>query len=599
MANNSINLVDLDPNTLKESLISYLRNQDQFNDYDFTASNMNVLLDLLSVNTFKNAFFLNMIASEAFLDSSQLRSSAISHAKELNYVPRSKRSSRARVSVTFEADGTSQPYTLPKGSSFTTLVKNDTYIFTTQEDISVSSANSTFTFEAYIYEGSYFQDSYVFDDTITNDKFRITNKDVDTNSLTVFVYEDNSNTSITYNYASTLLDLNENSRVYFVQCSENGYYEIVFGDNIIGKKPKNNSLIVLDYRVATGVNANGAKLFYTNFDPTNPNDELITTPETATLEIASNASQEETIESIRFYAPRHFQVQERAVTTSDYEIILKTKFPEINAISVYGGEEVNPPQYGKVFVAVDIANVDGLPESKKTEYIKFLKSRSPLSIEPLIVEPDFLYYRVFSHIRYNLNVTALPTETIKSLVTNAITNFNTVYLDDFNSTLRYSKFVSAIDDADASIVSNSTDVEIYKKLSPTLGTPTNYVINFGVALKDDIPEKGQKHPNKDEHTIRSSIFTFNGEKVILEDNGEGSIKITKFEGSFNTYVADAGSVDYEKGIIKLNNLKIDTYEGASFKVYAKTADKDISSSMKTILTLEPSELNITVEAVRI
>jgi hypothetical protein len=287
------------------------------------------------------------------------------------------------------------------------------------------------------------------------------------------------------------------------------------------------------------------------------------------------------------------------VTSSDYEIILKTQFPEINTISVYGGEEVSPPQYGKVFVAIDISNVDGLPESKKTEYIRYLKSRSPLSIEAVIVEPDFLYYRIFSHVRYNLNVTAVPTETIKSLVTTAITNYNSTYLDDFNSTLRYSKFVSAIDSADTSIVGNSTDIELYKKITPVLGTPTNYVLSYGVPLKDDIPEKGQRHPNKDEHTLRSSIFTYNGERVILEDNGEGIIKITKFEGNFNTYLTDVGTIDYENGIIKLNNFRVDTYEGASFKIYVKTFDKDVSSSMKSILTLEPSELNITIEAVRI
>jgi hypothetical protein len=266
---------------------------------------------------------------------------------------------------------------------------------------------------------------------------------------------------------------------------------------------------------------------------------------------------------------------------------------------VYGGEEVSPPQYGKVFVAIDISNVDGLPESKKIEYVKYLKSRSPLSIEPIIVEPDFLYYRIFSHVRYNLNVTAVPTETIKSLVTTAITNYNSTYLDDFNSTLRYSKFVSAIDSADTSIVGNSTDIELYKKITPVLATPTNYVISYGVPLKDDIPEKGQRHPNKDEHTLRSSIFTYNGERVILEDNGEGIIKITKFEGNFNTYLTDVGTIDYENGIIKLNNFRVDTYEGASFKIYVKTLDKDVSSSMKSILTLEPSELNITIEAVRI
>jgi hypothetical protein len=599
MANNSINLVDLDHNTLKENLISYLRNQDQFKDYDFEGSNMNVIMDILSHNTFKNAFFLNMIASESFLDSAQMTNSILSHAKELNYTPRSKRSSKASITVSFEANGASQPYLIPKGSTFTSIVKNDLYIFSTAEPITIASANTSFSFDIDVYEGSYFQDSYLFNDTIEFPKFKITNKDVDTTSLSVIVYEDNEEIGKNYSLSSTLLDLNENSTVFFLQASQNGYYEVVFGDNVLGKKPKNNAIIKLDYRVAKGKGANGARQFSINFDPTNPNNELESDVTVEARTVALNGDDSETDESIRFYAPRHFQVQERAVTASDYIVLLKTQFPEINSVSVYGGEEVIPPRYGKVFVAIDISNVDGLPDSKKNEYYSFLKSRSPLSIDPIFIEPDFLYYRLKSNVRFNLNTTTNSRGRVLTLVTNAITNYNSINLDDFNSTLRYSKLIYEIDNADSSIVSNNTDIDIYKKINVTLGVTANYVIEYGIPLKNDIPLKGPRHPNKDEHTLQSSIFSYNGEKVILEDNGEGKIMIIKFDNLFNTQIVETGTIDYDKGIVYLNNFKIDTFEGAAFKIYVKTADKDITTSRKTILTLEPSELNITTEAIRI
>lgn len=599
MANNSINLVDLDFNSLKTSLISYLKNQDQFKDYDFEGSNLNVLIDLLSYNSFKNTFFLNMVAAEAFLDSAQMENSIISHAKELNYTPRSRRSAKATIQATFQATGTNQPYTIPKGSSFTSIVKNDLYTFTTAETISVSSANTTFTFTTDVYEGSYFQDSYLYNDQIEFPKFRITNKDVDTSSLTVVVYEDNSEIGVNYKLASTLLDLKETSKVFFLQASQNGYYEIVFGDGVLGQKPKNNSIILLDYRVSKGKLPNGARSFTFNFDPTFTPNDYEGESDVTVLTIAQNGEERESIESVRFYAPRHFQVQERAVTTSDYEILLKTEFPEINNISVYGGEDLTPPQFGKVFVAVDIFNVQGLPESKKNEFYNFLKRRSPLSIDPVFVEPDYLYYKINCHVRYNLNSTLLSKERIKTLVTNTIIDYNNINLDDFNVTLRYSKLISSIDNSDPSIVSNVTDIQIYKKVPVLLGTPQNIVINFNLPLRNDVPELASKHPASDVHTIKSSVFTYNGEKVILEDNGEGIVVVSKFDNLFNIRLFNIGTIDYNKGIIRLNNFTIDNYEGLDFKIYAYTADKDISSTTNTVLTLEPSELNITTETVRV
>jgi len=597
MANSSINLVGLDFSDIKQDFKNYLKSQDQFKDYDFDGSNMSVLMDLLAYNTYKNAFYLNMAVSEAFLDSSQMEASVLSHAKELNYIPRSARSSRAKIVVNFQASGDNQPYTVEKGTSFTSIIKNESFIFTIPEALSVSSTNTTFSFETYVYEGVYLKDSYIVDTSIDTQRFILTNKNVDTDSLVVTVYEDGSDIGENYTMSSTLLDLNSTSKVYFLQASDLGNYEIIFGDDIIGKKPKNGARVVLDYRISNGSRADGSKEFSINFDPTN--GELLETPEIEVVENSIGGFERESLDSIKYYAPRHFQVQERAITTSDYEIILKTKFPEINTLSVYGGEEVDPPRYGKVFIAIDVSNVDGIPENRRNEYYSFIKARSPLSIDPVIVEPIFTYLSIDSKVRYNINISKSTPDRLKTLVTQAILNYNQLYLDDFNATLRNSKLNFAIDSSDSSIVSNITDVLIYKKIIPSLETAQNIDISFNVALTDDLPLLSDSHPSTDRHTVSSSLFKYNGIDVSIEDDGQGSLRIVQPIGDIHKKIRDVGTVDYATGLIKLINFSVDSYQGNEIKIYARPKDSDITVAKNTILTIEPTEVKVKVEAVRV
>lgn len=597
MANSSLNLVGLDFSTLKNDFKTFLKSQDTFKDYDFEGSNISVLMDLLAYNTYKNAFYLNMAVSEAFLDSSQLEASVLSHAKELNYVPRSARSSRCKIQVDFQASGDTQPYLIEKGSSFTAVLKNNSYIFTIPESIIVSSANTSYSYETYLYEGIYLKESFIVDYNQENQRFVATNKNIDTESLTVTVYEDGSDIGESYSITSSLLDLNNTSKVFFLQASDLGNYEVIFGDGIIGKKPKDRSTIIIDYRISRGSEANGAKELSINFDPTN--GDVLETPVITVLEESIGGLEKESLNSIKYYAPRHFQIQERAITPSDYEIILKTQFPEINTISVYGGEEVDPPRFGKVFIAIDVSNVDGIPENRKNEYYSFIKRRSPLSIDPIIVEPIFTYIAVTSKVRYNINISKATPDRLKSLVTEAITSYNTQYLDDFNSTLRYSKFNSTIDAADTSIVSNLTELQVYKKIKPTVGVGQNFDINFNVSLVNDLPELLEQHLSTDRHTIGSSLFTYNGIECVIEDNGEGILRIMQPLSNLHKKIIDIGTVDYDKGLIKLINLNIDSYEGNELKIYAKPRDNDISVGKNTILTIEPSEIKVSIESVRV
>lgn len=597
MANTSINLVDLDFASLKGSFKNYLRDQNQFKDYDFEGSNINILLDLLSYNSYKNAFYLNMLLSESFLDSAQLRNSILSHAKELNYLPRSARSSKARVRIEFEATGESAPYIIQKGSPLTTLVKNESYTFTIPETITVSSANTTYSFETDIFEGTYIQDTYTYRQGIENQRFKLTNRNIDTESLTVSVFEDGNEVSDAYKLSTSLLDLDETSKVFFLQPTETGYFEVLFGDNNLGRRPKINSTIVMEYRTSSGELPNGAREFSVDFDPTG-SDELNFTPEVNTLENSKDGAEEESIESIRYMAPRHFQTQERTITASDYSIALKGQFPEINAVHAYGGEDLTPPQFGKVFIAVDITNVDGFPESKKTEYKNFIDRRSPFGIRPVFVDPEFSYLSVRSKVRYDVNVTSASRETLKSIIKNAVVDFNEEYLNDFNVILRNSKLETEIDASDASIISSVTKTQIYKKINPRLGLSENFRLNFGVPIIDTIPEKEDLHRSTDVHALVSSLFIFNSEQVLLEDDGSGNIRVMKTDGFINEKIKNVGKIDYNTGQVEINGLVVDSFQGSSIKLFVTPVDPDVVASQNSILTIEDDEIIIDLEEVR-
>lgn len=611
MSNSSINLVNLDFATLKRSLRDYLISQDQFKDYNFDSSSMNVLLDLLSYNTYKNAFYLNMIGSEGFLDSAQLKESVFSHAKELNYLPRSSKSAVANVTISFTATGVSQPYVIRKGETFSTVVRQNSYVFSVASDQILTSSNNSFTATFDIYEGRYVADSYVVD--TDNRSYQIMNENVDTDSLTVLVYENNSTTPKVFRQAKTLLGLNENSEVYFLQTSYNGKYEVVFGDNVLGRKPVLGSTIVLDYRISTGEEANGARTFTANFDPTSSAELTSSTrvvvnnySPTSESAFAVNGANPESIESIRYYAPRHFQSQERAVTANDYETLLKTQFPEIGAISVYGGEEVSPPRYGRVFVAVDIKNVNGLPDSKKREYYAFLKSRAPLSIDPIFIEPQFTFVQINSKVRFNINNTTRTPQNLATSIALSINEFANENLNDFKATLRYSKLTTLIDDVDPSIVSNQTDIFAYKKITPALGRPQNIDIDFNIPLRKNyyildrvVRDRSISQGDSDiAHTVRSSTITFNGVKCEIEDNGAGQLRLVQITDDEHTIIKTVGTVDYDTGRIQLTNFLIDSFDGNFLKIYVTPAEKDIVISKNEILSIESDEINLDVEAIR-
>ena len=595
MANTSIDLVGLDFNSIKTNLKTYLKNNTAFKDVDFEGSNISVLIDLLSYNTYLNSFYTNMVASEMFLDTAALRDSVVSHAKALNYTPRSFVSASANVTISISPTSSTNSVVIPKGTSFTSRVGSNTFTFTTNENLVLSNPNNNvFTSNLTIYEGSYLTDSFVMNYSNSSQRFVISNPTVDTSSISVTVIEDNGDNNINYSKATSLIGMTSVSNNYFIEAAENQQYEIKFGDNVFGRKPKDGSVIVAEYRTSSGELPNGASTF--------SNDGNIDGHSNVSVSTVSNASGgalNEPIESIRYNAPRAFQTQNRAVTASDYETILKSNFSDIQSISAYGGESLVPPQFGKVFVSVDVVNADGTPENRIETFSKFIKDKTPLSIDVVFVNPDFIYAEVVTDVKYNINVTSKLSNDIKTLVMSKISSYNLNNLNGFKKTLYYSKLIKDIDSADSSIVSNNTKVRAIKKITPNLNVNQSYEINFGFPL---IKETGvdlrieEKHYG---HTIKSSAFTFNGFRAIIIDDTNGNLYIAKLISNIIDLERHIGTVDYNNGIIIINNLNVSGFEGSAIKFYAVPLDKDFASTKNGILSIADEDITVSIIPVKV
>lgn len=599
MANTSINLVDLDFASLKNSFKIYLQEQPLFKDYDFEGSNINVLLDLLSYNTFKNAFYLNMVLSEAFLDSAQLRNSVLSHAKELNYLPNSVRSAKATIDVTFEVeDENLGPYTIQKGSPFTALVKNEAYTFTIPETITVSSSNTTFSFQTDVYEGIYVKDTYTFLEGIENQRFKITNRNVDTNSISVVIYEDNTEIGEIYTKTTTLLGLDETSKVFFIQPVGNGYYEILFGDNLFGRRPKINSTIVIDYRISAGSIANGAKSFSLDFDPTDVG--AMTTYTVTTVSNAAGGADEQTIESIRRLAPRYFAAQQRAVASDDYSSLVLSEFSQVvDDVSVFGGETIEPKQYGKVLVAIKPIGEDIAPDTVKTQIQNYLEKYVSIPTRVQITDPIIFYCDVNTTVQFDRTSTSKTISELQSTVKRAIDDFSNETLEMFNSDFRYSKFVTAIDDSDISITSNDTTVRLIKRLVPKINFQETYQINFNNAL-----HPGRLYPTVEQSLgntiIQSTPFTFQDEtgnnytQSYLIDNGAGVLIVyTYVNDIFTVLNSNVGTVNYSTGQININKIRVSDYTNY-ISLYATIRAKDIIVKQSDLLIIDLQDVTVNI-----
>jgi hypothetical protein len=595
MATTVNSITNLDFDQVKADLKAYLKGQNQFKDYDFEGSNMSVLLDILAYNTYQNNFYTNMAISEMFLDSSQLRDSVISHAKSLNYLPRSYTSSVAKIAVRLSV---AAPYpatiTIPAKTKFIARCGNKTYTFYSTDAVSIPNVNNSFVYNNLeVYEGSYITEAYSVTN-INTQRFVISNKNVDTNSIRVTVKATSTDTTgITYMPKSNIFGVGSLDNVFYVQPYFDDKYEIGFGQNVFGNVPTTGNVVLIEYRMTVGSAANGITSMA-------PSGSISGYQATVSLNSTSaGGSDIESIESIKYFAPKSIQIQDRAITKSDFEIILKNKFPEIQAALAYGGEERDPPQYGRVIVAVDTNNAYGLSSNDKNKYYNYLKDRTALGIEPIIEAAEFMYLYVTSNVYYNINVTDLSPVAIKDLVANSITKYSTNNLSDFKKTFRYSNFTSTIDNSNVSILSNDTSVQAILAINPTLNVNNAYSLEFKNQLIIDHPLTTGELVNTHKPAIKSSTFTYAGkDSAFIQDDGLGKLQILQTtNGGFIYLNDDIGSVDYMTGKVTIKALNISAYEGADLRIYGRTVLSDIVPPNNRIITIRPEDVLITVYGV--
>lgn len=600
MANTNIKLVGLDFDTLKSNFKEYLKRSDSpFKDIDYEGSNINQLLDIFAYNTYLNSFYLNMVASEMFLDSATLRDSVVSHAKELNYIPRSYRSAEADVSFTVTPSTAISSLLIPKGTTFTTKIGSNNFTFSTADNlVSTPDSNNVFNItNLKIFEGNYVVDSFVFSASNTNQRFVLSNPTVDTRSISVIVLENNGEESYSYSRATSFLGQQSNSQIYFLQAAENQQYEIIFGDGIIGRKPQNGSTIAVEYRVCNGELPNGASVFF--IDGAIQGQANISNITTITT--ARGGGLNETIESIKYNAPRWYQNQDRAVTTSDYESILLANFPEIQAVAAFGGEDSIPPQYGKVFISVDVVNSDGVSEVDKTRFLNFVRPRAAIGIEPVFINPEFLYIDLVTDVRYNTSVTSLTPSAIETLVRNEVSLYNSENLENFKKVLRSSKLTERINNVHPSILGVDLAVHPNKRIVPTTGSIINATVNFGFEIQTfvNFASASTQYIRALISAVYSTRFTYKGLPCVLQDSRDGILNIYSLdENDEPTLVSPIGSVDYKNGVVVINGLVVDSYEGNHIGIYVNSTDKDIPATRNTIIRIDEIDTEVTVVPIK-
>lgn len=608
MANNSLKLTSLDFDTLKQDFKDYLSTQSVFRDYNFEGSNINVLLDVMSLNTFKNSYYLNMVFSEMFLDSAQKYDSAVSHSIELNYVPRSYSSAQAELNLVFETTGTGGAITIPKGSKFTGTNSNGTFSFVTSETNTYTSSNNTFNVVGLdVYEGFYLNDTYIMDYTDEAQQFLLNNPKSDISSISVSVVENGVTTY--FKRATNLFGLDSLSNVFFVQPAQGKLYEIVFGNGITGRKPINGATVTIDYRICNGVDANSVDNIVLDEDLNNTNTGNITLTSLAVTSVATGGSDIEDIASIKFNGPRYYATQERGVAPDDYYSLILSRFSgSVGDISVYGGETVEPKKYGVVIVSVKPTVGEVATNTIKNQIISFMEDYNSIPISVEIQDPDYLYCSVASTVQYDKTLTSKTKLEIESAGIKAISDFSTSNLEKFGNDLRLSQLSKAIDNSDPGVSSNETSLRIIKRIAPLINYPTSYQIK----TDNEISHETFSGDTTIAHTelfidsfenhiahasFYSSIFTYNGENTsyplcYLAEDGKGNIKVYNLVNGKIYPLGITGSIDYINGSFQLNNLSVSNYS-SYISLYLNPKSTDIYATKNKIVKIAPSDITLT------
>ena len=597
MASNKLEVSDFDFDSIKANLKTFLQSQTEFQDYNFEGSGFSILLDVLAYNTHYLGFNANMLANEMYLDSADIRKNIVSLAKMLNYTPSSVRSPVASIDIEVN-DATGSTLTMPKGTIFTTTVSGVGYQYLTNEDYTITPTNGVFNFsDVDIYEGTLVTFRYTVDNEDPDQKYIIQNANADTTTLKVSVQESSTNTTTNiYSLAGGFNSVTDTSKVYFLQEVDDGKFEVYFGDGVLGAAVSTGNIVTLEYIVTNRDESNGASTFTLATTIGGFSDITITTNS-----VSQGGNAAESKESIRFNAPLNYSAQNRAVTTSDYETIVRSIYPNALSVSAWGGEDDETPVYGTVKIAIKAASGSTLTTSTKATIVKALKPYNVASVRPVIVDPETTSILITSNVKYDSRLTTKSATTLKSDVLSALTNYNSNTLQKFDSIFRYSKIVGLIDDTDTSIVSNITTIKIKKTFTPTLSLSTKYDVYFRNALYNPVLGYNSSQGG----ILESSGFKVSGDTInvyFLDDDGAGNIRRYRLSGGVRTYINNTqGSINYSTGQITLNSLNITTIENirgetsTSIELTVKPNSNDIVPVRDQIIEIDVDNSNITVE----
>jgi hypothetical protein len=587
-----IEITDLDFDTVKSNFKSFLSQQTQFTDYNFEGSGMSVLMDLLAYNTHYLAFHANMLANEMFIDTALTRASAVSHAKSLGYLPSSAKSSNAYVDVTVTGVPTTQAtLVMDTGTIFTTSVNDVSYQFVTIGDHTATSSTGTFVFEdVRIYEGTRVRYTYTVNSSNLEQQFIIPSATVDTGTIIVSVQTSSSDiTTEVYTLNTDYATLSSTSTKYFLQEVEDGRYEVYFGDGVSGKKPIDGNIVILDYVVTNGSTADGASAF--TAATTVGGYSNVTALAGAS---SSGGGDAESVDSIKFNAPLKYAAQGRAVTPDDYKAIVPTVYPNIKSIQCWGGEDNDPPIYGRVYIAINPNTGTSLTTTTKNTIIASLKNYNVASIVPVIVDPEILYLVLGVTVKYNSTLTEKTKSDIKALVETTVSSFNTNNLQKFDSIFRHSKFLKDIDDTDTSILSSTSTMKLKRIITPTLQSATKYTISYNNAAYHPALAWAQT-------VVESTGFYLSGNtnEQFIDDDGSGIIRTFYLLGGTTKTItnATAGTINYTTGEVVLTSFNITSTSNSNstVDVTIKPDSNDVVPVRNQVVEIDTVKSTVTAE----
>ena len=595
MATNSkgrIEITDLDFDSVKANFKTFLSQQNSFTDYNFEGSGMSVLMDLLAYNTHYLAFHANMLANEMFIDTALTRSSAVSHAKALGYIPSSTKSANATIDVTVRGVPLSQKsVVMAAGTIFTTTVNDVSYQFVTIGDHTATSDTGIFMFtDIRIYEGTRIRYTYTVDSSNLEQQFVIPSSAVDTGTVVVSVQTSSSDvTTEVYTLNTDYAVLDSTSLKYFIQEIEDGKYEVYFGDGVNGKKPIDGNIVILDYVVTNGSVADGATAFTASSTVGGYSNVNVTTTSSA-----AGGGDAESVDSIKFNAPLKYAAQGRAVTPDDYKAIVPTVYTNIKSIQCWGGEDNDPPIYGKVYVAIRPNTGTSLTTTTKNSIVTNLKKYNVASIVPEIVDAEILYLVLGVTAKYNSTVTEKSKSDIQALVETTVSSFNTNNLQKFDSVFRHSKLLKDVDETDTSILSSTATLKLKRIVTPTLNAITKYTIAFNNAAYHPAASWAQT-------VVESTGFYLSGNtnEQFIDDDGSGNIRTFYLLGGTTKTItnAAAGTVNYGTGEVVLTSFNITSVTNSSgtIDITIKPDSNDIIPVRQQVIEIDTVATTVTAE----